>query len=239
MAKGLFLVGTARGVGKTLLGAGIVGLLRRMGVDATMMTPISTGGAVESAAECLRRLGVEDPRRLVNPVAFETMAAPLVASRVENTVVDPSVILEAYRELSRTREFVVVEGGGVLVPIARQYYMIDLLEAFGLPSIIVGRAGRGTLNHCLLTQRMMFVRGIHPKGFVLNGYGQYGEGFAESLNPDVLAELGAPTPVLGTIEWRPVYQRDMNAVVDALEQQPGLVRLVSQCAGLAAPATES
>lgn len=231
MAKGLFLVGTARGVGKTLLGAGLVGVLRRMGVDATMMTPVSTGGAVESAFEMLRGLGVDDPRRLVNPFAFETMASPLVASRIESKAIEPRTILEAFLELGESREFVVVEGGGVLVPIARQYFMIDLLEDFGLPSIIIGRSGRGTLNHCLLTQRMMMVRGDHPEGFILNGYGQYGDGFAESLNPDVLAELAAPTPVLGTLEWRPAYQEDLGAVIGALETLPDLVALLRRSAG--------
>ena len=231
MAKGLFLVGTARGVGKTLLGAGLVGLLKRMGVDATMMTPVSTGGAVESAGQMLRSLGVDDPRRLVNPYAFETMAAPLVASRIENRAIEPTRILKAFRDLGETRDFVVVEGGGVLVPIARQYYMIDLLEDFGLPSIVIGRSGRGTLNHCLLTQRMMMVRGNHPEGFILNGYGQYGDGFAESLNPDVLAELASPTPVLGTLEWRPAYQEDLNAVIDALEGLPALTALLRRTAG--------
>jgi dethiobiotin synthetase len=174
---------------------------------------------------------VDDPRRLVNPYSFETMAAPLVASRIENRAVDPARIMKAFRELSEMRDFVVVEGGGVLVPIARQYYMIDLLEDFGLPSLIIGRSGRGTLNHCLLTQRMMMVRGDHPEGFILNGYGQYGDGFAESLNPDVLAELAAPTPVLGTLEWRPAYQEDLGSVIDALEGLPDLTALLRRCAG--------
>lgn len=231
MSTGLFLVGTARGVGKTLLGAGLVGLLRNMGVDATMMTPISTGGAVESAAEFLRRLGVDDPPRLVTPIKYETMASPYVASRVENRPIDIPRVLDAYRELRSMREFVVVEGGGVLVPIARQYFMIDLLEEMGLPSIVIGRSGRGTLNHCLLTQRMLFVRGVHPLGFILNGYGQYGDGFAESLNPEVLAELGAPTPVLGTLEWRPGYQNDIHSVVSALGQLPDLVALLERLSG--------
>jgi len=231
MAKGLFLVGTARGVGKTLLGAALVGLLRRMGVDATMMTPLSTGGSVESAGAMLRGLGVEDPRRLTTPYAFETMASPLVASRVEHVSVEPTVILDAFAELSASRDFVVVEGGGILVPIAPHYFVIDLLEQFELPSIIIGRSGRGTLNHCLLTQRMMMVRGNHPEGFILNGYGQYGDGFAESLNPDVLAELAAPTPILGTLEWRPAYQEDLGAVIDALESLPALTDLLRRCAG--------
>ena len=66
MADGLFLVGTDRDVGKTIVGVGIVGMLKNMGVDATLMTPISTGGSVESAARLLKQIGVDEPRHLVS-----------------------------------------------------------------------------------------------------------------------------------------------------------------------------
>ena len=196
-----------------------MGLLRSMGVDASMMTPITTGGSADSAAGLLERVGVQDPIRLTQPVRFETMAAPYVASRVEGRPVSLTAILDAFQELSQSHEFVVIDGGGILVPIAERFFMIDLLERMGLPSVIVGRTARGTLNHCLLTQRMMMVRGCHPLGFILNGFGQYGEGFAESLNPEVLASLARPTPVLATIEWRPSYPSDVDGLVQALEQQ--------------------
>lgn len=209
-----------------MVGVGLVALLREMGVPATMMTPISTGGAMESAAKLLRQVGVDDPKRLINPVIYETAAAPYVASRVERTPVDIKHIQEAYRTLREQGKFVVVEGSGILVPIARNYACIDLLKDFGLPSIIVGRTGRGTLNHSLLTLRMMLAMGVHPLGLILNGYGQFGDGFAESLNPDVLAELAAPTPVLATLEWRPAYQEDFLKLVRALQQQDALVALL-------------
>ena len=223
MADGLFLVGSSRGVGQTLVGLGLVGVLRSFGVDATMMTPITTGGSAESAADALSRLGVEDPRHLTEPVKFETMAAPYVASRIEGKDVSVEAILEAFDELRRLHDFVIVDGGGILVPIAERFFMIDLLERMGLPSIIVGRTARGTLNHCLLTQRMMFVQGAHPLGFILNGFGQFGDGFAEALNPEVLAELARPTPVLASIEWRPSYPDDVPGLVQALADQPDLV----------------
>ena len=228
MADGLFLVGTGRGVGKTLVGVGIVAVLREMGVDAVMMTPISTGGAVASATAMLREVGVEEPRRLLNPISFETAAAPYVASRVERRAIVIERVLEAYRTLIEAGKFVVVEGGGALVPIARNYAMIDLIKDLALPTVIVGRTGRGTLNHCLLTLRMMLVMGVHPSGFVLNGYGQYGEGFAESLNPDALRDLAAPTPVMATLEWRPEYQENLQTFIRALHEQPDLLAFLKR-----------
>lgn len=231
MADGLFLVGTDRGVGKTILGVGLVALLREQGVDATLLTPISTGGSVESAAALLRQIGVTDDRRLLTPITFETPAAPYVASLVEHQPIDVQRIHAAYGALREAGKFVVVEGGGLLVPIARNYAMVDLLKELDLPSLVVGRTGRGTLNHCLLTLRMMGALGLHPLGVVLNGFGQYGDGFAESLNPDVLTALARPFPVLATLEWRPAYQENIQAFIRALQEQPALTDALRLLAG--------
>lgn len=228
MTDGLFLIGTDRGVGKTIIGVALVAVLREMGVDATMMTPVSTGGSMESAAALLKEIGVEEPRHLMNPVSYETLAAPYVAAQVEEKPMDIEVIHDAYQELRSQGKFVVVEGSGVMVPLERNYKMIDLLGDLELPSLIIGRSGRGTLNHCLLSLRMMLVTGQHPLGFILNGYGQYGEGFAESINPDALAELANPTPVLATLEWRPEYQSSLPAFIRAIKQQADLMQVLAR-----------
>jgi dethiobiotin synthetase len=229
MADGLFLVGTDRGVGKTLIGVALVALLREQGVDATLMTPISTGGSTEKPSELLREIGVEEPPRLVTPVVYETLASPYVASRVEGKAPDVDRVLAAYQELKQQGRFIVVEGGGALVPITRSYNMTDLLKEMDIPSVIVGRTGRGTLNHCLLTLRMLLAMGINPLGFILNGFGQYGDGFAESLNPDALQELAAPCPVLATLEWRPEFQSNLKNFIRALNQ-PQLVTILKHLA---------
>jgi len=228
MTDGLFLIGTDRGVGKTIIGVALVAVLREMGVDATMMTPVSTGGSMESAAALLKEIGVEEPRHLMNPVSYETLAAPYVAAQVEEKPMDIEVIHDAYQELRSQGKFVVVEGSGVMVPLERNYKMIDLLGDLELPSLIIGRSARGTLNHCLLSLRMMLVTGQHPLGFILNGYGQYGEGFAESINPDALAELANPTPVLATLEWRPEYQSSLPAFIRAIKQQADLMQVLAR-----------
>ncbi len=230
MADGLFIVGTDRNVGKTMVGVAIVALLREMGVDATMMTPVSTGGSVESAVERLRAIGASEDRSLVTPIAFETPAAPYVAGLVERRPVDIGRIKTAFDKLKSAGKFIVVEGGGAMVPLTARVTTLDLLRDLGLPSIIVGRTGRGTLNHCLLTLRMMLVTGATPLGFVLNGFGQHGDGFAESLNPEVLAELAAPIPVLATLEWRPEYRTHLDKFIRAFGNEQALVAVLKQIA---------
>ncbi len=188
MTDGVFLVGTDQDVGKTMVGAAIVTLLRDRGKKAVLMTPLSTGGEIGKAHDLLK--GIETPgvpRRLTNPIQFETLASPYVASLVEQSPVDPAVLLDAFKELTGLGYFVVVEGGGAMVPIRNDYFMLDLLKDMNLPSIVVARSSRGTLNHSLLTTRVMTAERLAPLGFILNGYGRFGEGFAESLNADTLA----------------------------------------------------
>ncbi|MEZ4702317.1 MAG: dethiobiotin synthase [Rhodothermales bacterium] len=210
------------------MGVGLVGLLHEMGVDATLLTPISTGGSVERATDLLRRIGIKTPKRLISPVSYETLASPYVASQVERRPVDMERIWEAYTELREQGKFVVVEGGGLMVPITSRYALVDLLKDFDLPSIIIGKTARGTLNHCILTLRMMLAFGLPPRGFILNGYGQFGDGFAESLNPDVLEELTHPLKVLAVLEWRPEYQENPEAFIRSLKQQERIMSLLEE-----------
>jgi len=232
-SNGLFLVGTDRDVGKTMVGAAIVGILRRRGVDAVLMTPIETGGSVDSAVSLLESVGgVGVDRKLSNPIRFETLASPYVASQVEGRPVDPEELIEAFQTLVGLGKFVVVEGGGAMVPIRSDYFMIDLLRGMNLPSLIVARSSRGTLNHCLLTLRVMRGERVEPSGFVLNGYGRYGEGFAESLNAETLVELAPGTPVLANVEWRPNFQDHFSDFVTELSRQAGLVELLERLTGL-------
>lgn len=115
-----------------------------------------------------------------------------------------------------------------MVPIRSDYFMIDLLKDMSLPSIVVARTSRGTLNHTLLTIRLMASEGQIPLGFILNGYGRFGEGFAESLNADTLAELEPDIPVLANMEWRPVYREDVREFVRELGRQGGVQELLDR-----------
>jgi dethiobiotin synthetase len=227
--KGAFLIGTDRDVGKTIVGAALVALLNERGRKAVLMTPIETGGSVESAADLLDVIGVPDvDRRLINPIQFETLASPYVAGQVEDRPVDPKVLLDAFNELVEQGYFVVVEGGGAMVPIRSDYFMLDLLTDMALPSIVVARTSRGTLNHTLLTTRAMATAGHVPIGFILNGFGRFGEGFAESMNADTLAELEPEIPVLANIEWRPAFSEDIRQFIREVAKQPGIESLLER-----------
>ena len=191
------------------------------------MTPVSTGGGGERTNSLRTRIDTpEVARRLVNPIQFETLASPYVASLVERSPIDPKVLLDAFHELTRLGFFVVVEGGGAMVPIRNDYFMLDLLKDMNLPSIVVARSSRGTINHSLLATRVLAASGLTPAGFILNGYGRFGEGFAESLNADTIEELVPEVPILANLEWRPEYREDFSLFVRELGSQPALNKVL-------------
>jgi len=125
---GLFITGTGTGVGKTIVTGALAAILRQRGVDVGVMKPFETGVAPGNAslegsdAGFLQRMaGTADEPEIVCPVRLAAPAAPLVAAALEGREIHLSPVLDAFRELCRRHEFVLVEGaGGLAVPIRVQ-----------------------------------------------------------------------------------------------------------------------
>ena len=73
----------------------------------------------------------------------------------------------AFRELRRRHDRLIVEGiGGLCVPIAPRFFVLDLARRMGLPLLIVARPDLGTINHTVLTVRA--ARGLPIAGIVIH-----------------------------------------------------------------------
>jgi len=59
--------------------------------------------------------------------------------------------------------------GGLMVPLNEQTLNIDLVEALGLPVILISRNYLGSINHTLLSVEACQRRGIHLLGILFNG----------------------------------------------------------------------
>jgi dethiobiotin synthetase len=95
----------------------------------------------------------------------------------------------------------IVEGaGGIMVPLAERYSYLDLAEALNLPVLIVAKPGLGTINHTLLTIRVLRERGIAMIGVVINYAKNQRKGLAERTSPDVITAMSA-IKVLGTVPY--------------------------------------
>ncbi|MFC6592792.1 dethiobiotin synthase [Deinococcus lacus] len=64
----------------------------------------------------------------------------------------------------------VVEGaGGLLVPLNERETLADLFAVWGLPLVVVGASGLGTINHTLLTLEAAQRRSLRVAGVLLSG----------------------------------------------------------------------
>jgi len=203
--RGLFITGTDTGVGKTVVAELIAQQLRRSRIRVGVMKPVASGSR-EDARRLKRAAGTDDTIDDINPVYVKRALAPLVAAQLENKPINPDRIRSAYRRLSGKYDFVIVEGaGGVLVPITRRLYMIDLAKMFALPVVVVARPGLGTINQTLLTVKCIRDHKLEVLGFVFNCTGQFCRGWAEKTNPDVISKLGK-VRFLGTVPYRKIWK---------------------------------
>jgi len=163
--QSLFITGTDTGVGKTIVTSLVALHFMRQGADVGVMKPIASGcetidGTLinEDAAWLQQVTGVRDEMDLINPVRYAEPLAPLTAARRngETTADVLQRCADAYAELQRRHEIVIVEGvGGWLVPLAHHKSTFatcaDLVKLLDLPVIIACRRILGTINHSLLT----------------------------------------------------------------------------------------
>lgn len=177
MGRGLLLVGTDTGAGKTTVGVGLLLALRARGVRAAPYKPVETGAPrrggrwlPRDAARLLRASGAGLALSEVCPFPYRTPVAPAVAARLERRPLSIGRMVEGYRKLARRFDVVVVEtAGGLLTPLTARRGNADLVEALRLPAVVVARNRLGVLNHALLTLEALRSRRVRVAALVLNG----------------------------------------------------------------------
>ncbi|MGC3998801.1 MAG: dethiobiotin synthase [Anaeromyxobacter sp.] len=173
--RGLFVVGTDTGVGKTEVSCALLAAWRAQGRDVVAMKPAQSGvtpGEPTDAERLHAAMGGALPLDEVCPYTFAAPLAPGVAARLEGKELSLSRILDHASRLAAAHEAVLVEGaGGLVVPLTARETYADLAVALGLPVLVVARAGLGTVNHTALTLEALERRGLRVAGLVLNRTG--------------------------------------------------------------------
>lgn len=220
---GLFVTGTDTDVGKTTVAAGLAGALKNRGCSVGVMKPVQSGAGIrkgrlysQDAELMARAIGCEDEEELVCPVLLKEALAPSIAAEMEGKTIDIELIKNAFMELERRHDLVIVEGaGGIAVPLKDRYLISDLITCLGLPAIIVARAGLGTINHTFLTVEHARKRGIAIIGVVVNNYRG---GLVEETGRKAISELTG-VPVIGVISYdQRVSAGDVGSIVSLVER---------------------
>jgi dethiobiotin synthase len=170
MIPGLFVTGTGTDVGKTVTTTGVLRWLLQRSVDAMVMKPVQTGAPDIDFVLQAASLGVdEETLAHLSPYLYRPACSPHLAGRLAGDPVRMDKIVESYRWLAARHRCLVVEGaGGLLAPLNEYETMLDLAQTLGLPVLLVGHSGLGTINHVLLSLEALRQVGLKTLGVILN-----------------------------------------------------------------------
>ena len=176
-SKGLFITGTDTGVGKTVVVAALISALKSRGIDVGIMKPAESGchrnekgSLIPEDALFLKALAENtDPLHLINPYTFEQPLTPALAAEMAGVDIRIETIIAAYNALSKSHDFILVEGaGGLLAPLTKEERMLGLACALKLPVLVVAKNILGAINHADLTVRIAQAAGVQVVGIILN-----------------------------------------------------------------------
>lgn len=173
-----FITAIDTDAGKTVVTGLLARHILRKGRDATTMKIVQTGceGKVASDIEVHRdlmnkKLRSEDIDGLTNPYVFKHPASPHLSAALEGKTIKPEVILGNIAKLEQKYEYLFIEGaGGLMVPLQKDYILVDFIEEHKLKTILVSSSRLGSINHTLLTLDSMKSRGIECLGIVYNHF---------------------------------------------------------------------
>ena len=160
--RGCFVTGTDTGVGKTVVSAAIVTVLRARGASVRALKPVITGldappdPVWPSDHALLASLTGQSPDE-VAPVRFGPAVSPHLAAELTGAPLDPAAIARAVVDAQDAAQrahadALVIEGvGRRLVPFVDAHLVRDLARELALPVVVVARPGLGRINHRLLT----------------------------------------------------------------------------------------
>ena len=203
--KSLFISGTDTDVGKTYVAAGLAVTLRKMGVDVGVMKPFAAGNAQKKGfksedVEILANAAqVSDSENLLNPQFFPIAASPYTAWM--NLKVKPRInsAISNFKTLSKIHSMMLVEGmGGIMTPILKNYFVVDLIKEMRTPTVLVTRTKVGTVNHTIMTVQMCRNYKIPIKGIIINDFDSDGYKTRE-LTRDLKSLT--QVPILGSIPF--------------------------------------
>jgi dethiobiotin synthetase len=184
--RGLFISGTATGVGKTYVTRALAAALRAGGKRVAAVKPVETGYTSLETSDAFAIARASGRPELATAAGFYRAKPPLspYGAMLEGEPRPPSVpaLVDAIHHASRGTELCLVEGaGGLLVPLDMRDTMADLVAALGLPLVLVATNVLGVLSTMLSAAESARHRGIELRGVVL----------VDSADPDLSAKNNA------------------------------------------------
>lgn len=165
--QSLFITATGTNVGKTYTTLKLIKLFADRGLSVGAYKPIETGvsdiapdaslllKACQKVNENFKDFCVED----ITAYTFPLPAAPFCADTQHE--IDLDKIMDKYHTLSKLCDILLVEGaGGLMVPITKDFMMIDLIQKLKSNVLLVTPSRLGCINDTLLSHEALRSRDI-------------------------------------------------------------------------------
>ncbi len=154
----LFITATGTNVGKTHTTLKLIETLASQGHKVGVFKPIETGVTdtafdatilLEACKKVNENFKNFSPKE-ITAYTFPLPAAPFCAD-VDNTI-QIKRIIEKHEELSKLCDILLVEGaGGLMVPISKEYMMINLIKELNAKTLLVTPSRLGCINDTILS----------------------------------------------------------------------------------------
>lgn len=157
----IFVTGIGTDVGKTVVSAVLTEALK-----ADYWKPVQTGSFFSTDTAKVQKW-VSNTESKFHPEGYllKQYMSPHAAAELEGMEIDVNSI-----SLPNTNNNIIIEGaGGLMVPLNRKEFMIDLIKKFDAEVILVIQNYLGSINHSLLSIDALKSRGMNILGIVLNG----------------------------------------------------------------------
>jgi len=165
--QSLFITATGTNIGKTHTTLKLINALSEQGFNVGVFKPIETGvthtaldaslllQTCQKVNENFKGLTTDD----ITAYTFPLPAAPFCAD--VNQEIKLEKIFEKYHALSKLCDILLVEGaGGLMVPITKDYMMIDLIKELDIKALLVTPSRLGCINDTLLSMEALNARNI-------------------------------------------------------------------------------
>lgn len=190
----IFVTGIGTDVGKTIVAAILTEALQ-----ADYWKPIQCGSLELTDTERVKRL-VESNQSFFHPEAYRlyTPASPHYAAEIEDVKINWGKL-----KLPETSNTLVIEGaGGLMVPFnLKGETMLDIARNTDSEVVIVSRNYLGSINHTLLTLRVLQDSGVKILGLIFNGE-------SNPSSEDVILKT-TKVPLLGRIKEEYEFTKDL------------------------------
>ncbi|MDQ7047846.1 MAG: dethiobiotin synthase [Sulfurovum sp.] len=156
--QSLFITATGTNVGKTYTTVKLIKALASQGLAVGVYKPIETGVThtapdatilLETCKKVNSRFKDLKSQDII-AYTFPLPAAPFCAD-IEHTI-DIQKIIDKHAELSKLCDILLVEGaGGLMVPITKEYMMINLIKELSAKTLLVTPSRLGCINDTILS----------------------------------------------------------------------------------------